>query len=169
MEFSIKPYIEIDGVRNIPDSVIKALWDKTCEDGLDAIVFYERTISNADQFLAMAKGAAAFYVLFDGGLIVGYTWLNRVENFSARQHFCVFKDYHGKSLDLGRFVLDHLMNEKTPDGGYMLGVLTGIVPEWNKPAINFALKCGGKTYGVIPNYIKEGEGAMLIYYTRGES
>jgi len=172
MGFMLLAYAENDGIPTAADSDVKKLWDRTVADGLDVIVFYEVTIQNACDFLKMAKHpGTAFYFIFDGADNIGYTWLNRFENRTARQHFCVFKEYWGRSLDVGRFVLDKLIHMKTPDGEFLLDLLTGLVPAWNEKAIKFSLKCGGKTYGKIPNAIfngKASEDAVFIYYTRGE-
>ncbi|HEX9972294.1 MAG TPA: hypothetical protein VGD14_09505 [bacterium] len=173
MAFRLLSYTEIDGIRTAADSDIKKLWERTVADGLDKIVFYEGTIWNAEQFLKMVKHpGAAFYFIFDGVDNIGYVWLNRFENRTARQHFCVFKEYWGKTLDVGKFVLDEIMNMKNQDGEFILDLLTGFVPVWNEKAIKFSMKCGGKTYGTIPNAIFNGhtgksEDAFFIYYTRG--
>jgi len=172
MTFQLLAYTEIDGIRTAADSDVKQLWERTLADGLDKIVFYEGTISTAYDFLNMAKQpGTAFYFIFAGTDVIGYTWLNRFENRTARQHFCVFKEYWGKSLDVGRFVLDKLIHMKNPEGEFILDLLTGYVPAWNERAIKFSLKCGGRSHGIIPNAIFNGvtgksESAAFIYYTR---
>ena len=173
MSFRLLSYTEIDGIRTAADSDIKKLWERTVNDGLDKIVFYEGTIKDACGFLKMAKDlGTAFYFIFDGTEVIGYTWLNRFENRTARQHFCVFLEYWGKTLDVGKYVLDYFMHMKNPAGEYCLDLLTGFVPAWNERAIKFSLKCGGKTHGKIPNAIFNGatgksEDAVFVFYTRG--
>ncbi len=175
MNFKILPYTEVDGIRTVPDSQIKQLFNRTVQEGLDKIVFYEGTIQTEDRFLSMTKSQGTyFYLLFGDEKLVGYTWLNRFENRAAKQHYCIFKEYWGKSIDIGRFVLEKFLNQKDSEGNYLLDLLTGYVPEWNKKAINFSLKCGGKTHGLIPNAIfnqvtQKSEPAMFIYYTRGDT
>ncbi len=175
MNFSILPYIELDGIRTVPDSKIKGLFDQTVTDCLQDIVFYEGTIKTAESFLAMAKSFGTFfYLLYDDKDVVGYTWLNRFENKTARQHYCVFKKFWGKSIDIGKFTLESFLKQKDSEGDYIFDLLTGFIPAWNKKAINFSLKCGGKTYGEIPNAIynakmQRSEPAVFIYYIRGDS
>jgi len=174
MSFTILPYVERDGIRTVTDSTMKTLWLKTVQEDLHDIIFYEGTITSEDQFLAMAKASGTmFYLLFDDNDLVGYTWLNRFENKSARMHYCVFKHYWGQTLEIGKFVLNKLLTQPLEDNTFLFDLLTGFVPAWNKKAINFSLKCGGKTYGEIPNAIynaktKQSEPAVFIYYTRGD-
>lgn len=165
-KYALIPYTERDGIRTVRDSDIKRLFERTDADGLVPIVFYEGAITSAEQFLALARSLDWFFLLKDGEDVVGYTWLNRFENKTARQHFCVFKEYWVKSIDIGKFTLNSFMGLKDNDGKYFFTILTGIIPAWNDRAINFALKCGGKTYGVIPDYIDHGVDAVFIYYGR---
>ncbi|MCG8616353.1 MAG: hypothetical protein MI802_09070, partial [Desulfobacterales bacterium] len=93
---------------------------------------------------------------------------------TARLHYCVFNDYHGKALDIGRYVLDKLLHmARYKDEGYIIDLLIGYVPAWNEKAINFSLKCGGKTNGTVPMAIwndrtQQSEDAVFIFYTREE-
>jgi len=168
------PYTERDGIRTAADSDIKRLFERTEQDGLVPVVFYEGTIKNKEQFLALARSpSTCFFLLMKGVVTVGYMWLNRMENRTVRQHFCVFKEYWGESVELGRYGLKTVMNMQDRDGSYLFDLLTGYVPAWNERAIKFALKCGGKTHGKIPFAVfnKEkgrSEDAVFIYYTRGE-
>ncbi|MGD9826873.1 hypothetical protein [Desulfobacter sp.] len=170
--FFMLPYMERDGIRTAADSTIKALFTRTGEDGLVPVVFYEGTIATADAFLSMAKAPGTmFFILMDGTQTIGYTWLNRFENHTARQHFCIFKSYWGNSLDVGKWCLHEVLHMQDNAGSFVFDLVTGFVPAWNKRAINFVLKCGGQTHGVIPNAIFNGETGMsekavFIYYTR---
>jgi len=175
MNFSLLPYCKVDGIRTVSDSQIIELFKKTTDEGLDKIVFYEGTIKTDESFLQLAKSQGTFfYLLYKHKDLVGYTWLNRLENKTARQHYCVFKKYWGDSEALGKFTINTFLNQKDKDGVYLLDLLTGYIPAWNERAIKFSLKCGGKTYGEIPNAIynataKQSEPAVFIYYTRGDA
>jgi len=165
------PYVEIDGIRTIKDSEIKNLFVRTQQDGLVETVFYDGFIRTADDFLLLMKHNFTFlWVLKDCEQTVGYMWLDRVEGKAARQHYCTFKEYWGKAVEIGKFVLDKVMALQNDDG-FVFEVLIGIVPEWNKKAVDFSVKCGGVNAGVIPNviwngYTKQTENAVLIHYTR---
>lgn len=175
MNVKIIPYTFIDGIRTFKDSEIKYLFNKTVADKLDKIIFYEGTVKTDIHFLNMVKSTSVlFYVLYKDDKNIGYTWLNRFENHTARQHFCIFKEYWGNSIELGQMILKHILNMKDKNGNYIFDLLTGFVPSWNKRAIQFSLKCGGKTHGEIPNAIynvktKQSEPAVFIYYTRSEA
>jgi hypothetical protein len=168
------PYTERDGIRTVPDSGIKELFERTVSDGSDKIVFYAGTIRDAEQFLCMAKRTdTLFYLLMIGSEVIGYFWLNRFENKGARFHFCTFKEYWGQNVDIGTWTLKEVLSWQDICGKYhLLDLLTGYVPVWNERAIKFSLKCGGKSAGVIPNAIwheetQKSEDAVFIYYTRG--
>jgi hypothetical protein len=175
LNFKLFPYTEIDGIRTISDSDMKRLFDRTVNDGSDKIVFYEGTILTSDEFLtAMKSPQVLFYVLYLGADIVGYTWLNRFENHTARNHFCGFSEVWGQSVVLGRKAISQLIRMKDRSGHYIFDLFTGFIPVWNKLAIDFALNCGAQTHGVIPNAIwnqekQKSEDAVFIYYTRGDA
>jgi hypothetical protein len=165
-------YAEIDGIRTAPDSQLRNLWEQTEKEDLVSTVFYEGTIRTAEAFLAMAKSpGTAFYFIMVDDEVAGYTWLNRFENKTARQHFCVFRKYWGSLVDIGKSILNQFLHMKDGKGQFVVDLLTGFVPAWNERAIKFSLKCGGKTYGLIPNAIYnaktgQSEAAVFIYYTR---
>jgi len=172
MNLQIIPYTEVDGVRTFKDSEIKELFFQTQVDGLVNVVFYDGGVHTADAFLSMMKSPGCLmWICMDGEDTVGYTWLNRFENHTARQHFCFFKDYWGKSIDFGKYGLKTFLTMKDRDGNYIFDLLTGYLPVWNIKARQFVEKCGAKTHGIIPNGIwngitKQSEPAVFIYYTR---
>jgi len=172
-KFTLLPYTERDGIRTVPDSDIKRLYDRTVSDGTNKIVFYEGTITTADQFLMMAKSAnTLFYIGLRGTETIGYAWLNRFENRTAHFHFCGFKKYWGQNEEIGKYVLPTILGWTNKEDRYLFDLLIGFIPAWNEVAIAFSKKCGGKSAGVIPNAIwngekQESEDAVFIYYTRG--
>ncbi len=173
MEVSVVPYTEVDGVRTFPDSVIKKLFTRTKEDDLATVVFYEGTIKTEEQFLAAMKyGECLFYIIFIDSDVVGYAWLNRFENHTARYHFCAFKDFWGKLDDVAGVIMSKLFSLKDSTNKPLFDLFTGYIPVWNQPAVKFTLKHGGHSAGEIPNAIynaetEQSEPAIFIYYTRG--
>lgn len=171
---SILPYTKMDGIRTVTDSEMKALFVRTVKEDLSDIVFYEGTIKTPEEFLAMSKTPGTLFHLLKGGsATVGYMWLNRFENRTARLHFCMFREYWSGAVFLGRYVLNALLCMKTKDGEHLFDLLTGFIPTWNKRAIDFVLACGGETHGAIPNSIyndKTGksESAVFLYCRRKE-
>ena len=174
MQVSLLPYSEIDGIRTATDSEIMALFTRTREDGLDSIVFYEGTVATKEQFLQVMKyGENLLYLVLSDKETIGYAWLNRFENRTARYHFCAFRDYWGNLDEIAKSIMDILINMKAQDGEYLFDLFTGYIPVWNQRAIKFTLKNGGKSAGVIPNAIwnattKKSEDAEFIYYIRSE-
>ncbi|WP_300456618.1 hypothetical protein [Desulfobacula sp.] len=174
MKITLLPYTEIDGIRTIPDSDMKKFYDRTVKDGTDKTVFYEGTISNRDEFLSVMKSPGVlFYVVMIGTEPVGFTWLNRFENHTARNHFCGFSEVWGQAVGIGKEVISTLIHMKDNDGKFIFDLFTGFIPGWNQYAIKFCLQCGAKSAGIIPNAIwnkekQKSEDAFFIYYTRGE-
>jgi len=174
MKVSVVPYTEVDGVRTFSDSGIKRLFLRTVEDDLATVVFYEGTVRTEEQFLAVMKyGECLFYVIYIDSDVIGYAWLNRFENRTARYHFCAFKDYWGRLDDVAPEIMSTLFKLKDSKNKPLFDLFTGYIPIWNKPAVKFTLKHGGRSAGEIPNAIynaetKQSEPAIFIYYTRGD-
>ena len=174
MQVSLLPYTTIDGIRTVPDSEIKQLFTRTAREGLDKIVFYEGTIKTEDDFLTAVKyKECLFYLVKSKKETIGYVWLNRFENHTARYHFCAFTDYWGHLEEVASTIMTTLMYMEDTEGNYFFDLLTGFIPAWNKRAIQFTLKNGGYSAGVIPNAIwnsekQKSEDAVFIYYTRGD-
>lgn len=174
MKISLCPYAEIDGMPTIPDSVMRGFFDRTVKDGMEKVVFYEGTISTSDEFLTVMKlPGVLFYVVMDGAEPVGYTWLNRFENHTARCHFCGFKEIWGQGVEVGTEAITQLINRKDSSGNFIFDLFTGFIPEWNEFAINFMFACGAKSAGTIPKAIwnnekQKSEDAIFFHYTRGD-
>ena len=174
MTYRLLPYIKIDGIRTVTDSGIKSLFNRTVEDELDKIVLYDGIIQTPEAFLNMAKASGTcFFLIYEDKKIIGYVWLNRFENKTARYHFCAFKEYWGQLADVAEFIMTTLLNMKDNTGTYAFDLFTGYIPTWNQAAIKFTLKHGGHSAGEIPNAIynaetQKSESAEFIYYTRGE-
>ena len=174
MTYRLLPYTKIDGIRTVTDSGIKSLFNRTVEDGLDKIVLYDGTVQTPEAFLNMAKAPGTyFYLGYRDKELIGYVWLNRFENKTARYHFCAFKEYWGQLAEIAEFAMTTLLSMKDNTGAYVFDLFTGYVPVWNQAAIKFTLKHGGYSAGEIPNAIynaetQKSEPAEFIYYTRGE-
>ncbi len=175
MKIDLFPYAQTKGAWNIPDAAIKSLFDRTVADGTNGVVFYEGTISNSDEFLVVMQSPnTLFYVLMHEKDVIGYTWLNRFENHTARNHFCCFKEVWGRGVDVGTVAISQLIHMKDNDGKFIFDAFTGFVPEWNEFALNFALSCGAKVVGKVPNAIwnhekQKSERATFVCYTRNDT
>jgi hypothetical protein len=175
MKINLLPYSEIDGIRTATDSEIMALFTRTQEDELDKIVFYEGTVATKEQFLNIMKhGENLLYLVLADKETVGYAWLNRFENRTARYHFCAFVEYWGDLNEIAKSIMNILINMKARSGEYLFDLFTGYIPVWNQRAIKFTLKNGGKSAGIIPNAIwnavtNKSEDAEFIYYIREDN
>ncbi len=172
MEVKIFPYTKRDGIRTMRDSDILGLYDQMVEDGSAELVFYAGHIKNRDDFLKYMKAPGVYlYILEVNKDVVGVTWLDKIEDKTAFNHFCVFSNFWGKNTaGLGRVTLKKLINIGDVHG-FVFDVFKGTVPVWNKRAIEFAQACGGMNLGVVPNGIwnagkHKSEDAAFIYYTR---
>ncbi len=172
MEVKVFPYTKRDGIRTKRDSDILDLYDRMVTDGSAGIVFYAGHVKTREDFLRYMKDPGVhLYVLEVDDEIVGMTWLDKIENKSAFNHFCVFSNFWGKdTVALGKASLQKLINMGDEDG-FVFDVFKGAVPAWNKRAIEFAQACGGVNLGVIPYGIwdaakEQSVDAVVIYYTR---
>lgn len=176
MKIKLIPYCTIDGLWTFKDSQVIAFFNRMVQDGTAETVFYSGEITTGEAFLREMKSPRSFlYVAFSDGIPAGLTWVNGFEGKSARNHFCVFSDFWGQSLELGKAGMKFLTHLKTGNGPYLFDVLIGRIPEWNTHAIDFAIKCGCKRLSdSLPNAIwnaktKRSEPAVIIYYTRDEA
>jgi len=168
----IIPYTTIDGIFTFRDSDIMALYERTEADGTCKTVFCDGSIGSKEQFLACMKGNSELYVIFLDDKICGFTWLNRFEGRFARMHWCLFKEVWGKeSVEIGRYVVDVLINSKDKKGKYWLDMLVGYIPVSNAIAITFVKKVGGIFAGELPcgAYNRgKSEAAAIVYYVRDD-
>jgi len=175
MNLKIIPYTELDGIRSFRDSEIMSFYDRMVSDEIADLVFLEGTVKSREDFLRIMRyGNNLLYALYNGEELCGLTWLNRFEHRSARLHFCFFGNAWGKlSRDLAKYALRKLIALQDTEGNYLWDVFIGLIPSFNKQAINFALDCGGVLVGEIPNAIwnditKECEHGTYLYYVRSE-
>lgn len=175
MDLKIFPYTKRDGIRTRTDSDIMALYDRMVEDGTADTVFYSGHVNSREDFLKHMKDPGThLYVLGIDDEIVGITWLDNLFGKSAFNHFCGFSNCWGENtVAIGRTSLQKLINMKDANG-YVFEVFTGLIPAWNKLAIEYAQACGGVNLGVIPGGIWEpakmqSVDAVVIYYTRETS
>lgn len=167
--YGLVPYY--DG--NLADAFLALLFEQMKEDGSDSQVFFEREITTAEKWLEFVKspGVHLFIPTCDG-VPVGVCWLDRLQERWAQFHFCLFKNIwgHGRSVELGRWVLNRILSMKDEDG-YLLDMLVGVLPTRHRLALRYVKKCGGKASGVLPLGVVNGdtgqsEEATIITLTR---
>ena len=165
------PYVPIDGIRTLKDSEIKALFAQTQKDGLVPILFYNGGIQTADDFLRYMQSTALLWIFKNEQReTLGYAWLDRFEDRTARIHGGIFKEHRKYASAIGRLAYERILYMKD-NGRYLYDVIIGIIPTTNKAAITFAKACGGQECGVIPkmmwdHYQQQSKDAMLLYFRR---
>lgn len=151
---SLIPYIEIDGIRSFNDTFIKGLYARMVSDNLASKIFIDGSVRDETDFLNMYKyGGNNLFVIMENKEPVGITWLNGCRKNTAAAHFCLFKSVWGKgSVDIGKYVINKLLNLRDINGDYYHDVITGVIPEPRTFAIAWIQKIGMKIIGTIPKY-----------------
>lgn len=155
------PYVEIDGEWTIPDRLMAALWQKTANDRLHEVTFYDGSILNADQFLAYMKSDKTLPVVaLDETGPHGFAWLTEINGNRAFAHFCMMRDSWGKSA---KMIAEQILNYwwmLSGEKGPVLKLIMGLTPEQNKPALRFIQKLGFTLVGSIPQMCRMPGGAV---------
>lgn len=175
MDFKMVPYTEVDGIPMFKDSQIMNLFDRMEKDGTVETVFFNGCVKTREGFLSYMKSKSILLFVFMVDYTpVGFTWLNNIQDRSAQQHLCMFKEFWGRSLDVGIPMLRQVIEMKDNNDEYIFDLLTTIVPAWNKKVINFLHKIGAIRFGSnLPNAIwndreQRSEEGVMFYFTRGD-
>ena len=167
------PYVEVNGIRTIPDSDVKAAYRQLIYDGTDKIVFFEGGVKDEDSFLRMIKNPNNLMVfIVKDDKYAGFAWINNLLDHRAFGHFAFFKSVWGQVDDLGKEILDYWFSIPGKNGP-LLDVIVGIVPKFNTLANNYIRQIGFKTLGEIPmmmtnHYTDERISAVISYVLRIE-
>jgi hypothetical protein len=164
----IIPYVKVDGVPTFKDSEIRDFWYRMIKEKTVEIVFTDGSIQSAREFIKAMKSPDNFLiVVYWDGVIMGIMWANRFQHNYAQNHFCAFKDFWGTACiplcgKAGSLYLLENLN---------LGVLMGLVPKNNHPAVNAVITAGGNYVGELPNAHKnkhtgEVESLIILSYTK---
>lgn len=128
-------------------------------------MFYEGTIKTADDFLAMLKSPATVAVFaLDGTKAAGLAYLNQFQGNQAFGHFCFMRGSDAETI--GREIVHNYWCKA-------LGIefVMGVVPGFNKRAMDFVQRIGFTRVGSIPDMIKSvyrpDRASANIFYFRG--
>ena len=145
-------YNEDDGVRNMTDSFIIGLLDRSERDGTMDMFFFGDTNPDKKVFLSRVKyeSRLMFFTILYKGDIAGFGLVDDIRDDTGQGHFCVFSEYwnHEASIFATREVYKRLLAGQ-------FSVITGIVPEDNKFAIQFCKKTGLEELAIIPKRFKK--------------
>lgn len=166
--YGLVPYSE-----KMTDDFLAFLFEQMQEDGTASQVFLEQEITDAEKWMDFVESPGVhLFVPFSEGAPAGVCWLDRFQEKWAQYHFCLFKGAwgHGRSIELGKWVLNKLLNMKD-EHGYLLDMLVGVLPSRHRLALRYVRKCGGQVNGLLPLGVFNGktgqsEEATLITLTR---
>ena len=168
---TLVPYVEMNGVRTVSDEIIKDVFQQMKIEKTLETVFYSGEVKNEQDLLAILKNRNNLhvFVLVDG-VVGGFAWINGLKSNYAYAHFCFFKKTWGEhTQEIGKKLIEYWFSIPDKNGEPLFDVLIGIVPAFNKSAINFIQKLGLITIGEIPKMIKKNEdrtSATISYIMR---
>lgn len=154
-------------------AVLRDIWGRMVADKTAATVFYDGTVSNAEEFVAelLRRGSLPFLIFWKNEP-AGLTWFNSIEGRSARGHFVLFRTVWGRktTIAIGKGIFTYVLTRKDARG-YLFDTLLGLTSSHNSLAWRLGILCGAKEVGCIPHGIfnaKNGktEDAKMYYVTR---
>lgn len=148
----IIPYTATDGVPTFTDSFIKGLFHRMEEEDAAGAVFYDGSVTCADDFLKTMKfGKNSLFVVEFQGKLAGCVWLNNFEVRRADFHFCFFSPLQGRdAIEAGREIVSELLTMTKDNGEYIFDLFVGLTPTTNRAAIRWCRRMGFSTLGVLP-------------------
>jgi len=167
----IIPYMVIDGIPNMPDSMLASFYLTLVADGLEKTAFYDGSVQCASDFVRLFKspGQLLFVVVREDAPIM-ISWLNSLEGKRVQVHFSMFKRGFGRdSFEIGRKVVEHYLSLSGPDG-FLFDVVYGVTPTANKLACKYVKKIMNVS-AIVPNFCfnfwdKTTSDGLLTYKTR---
>jgi len=164
MSYTMYPY---DGVGNIPDAVFHWFWGQMEAQGLVGTVFCSGGITDSYKFMLLLKTQAVPTIFInDEDRPICLAWLSDVGGTAALGHFCFLKEGRQYKMEIG----DEMLRFWTETLG--LKTILGIVPSFNKQAIEYVSDLGLVILGEIPSLIMHNgkyESAVIGYYNREET
>lgn len=150
MNVKIVPYCEVDGIRTMSDSFVRSLWERMEAEGKSRFFSGSIYFKNADDFLREMKyNSNMFYLVTCSGNNAGCFWLNYFQEKFCQVHYFFFREYWGKTREIGIEVFDQILSWED-DQGYALDMLIGLLDKKNSLAIKLAEKCGWQKSGELP-------------------
>ena len=151
---SLRHYNRLCGLWNIPDDIIEGLFIRMKDEGKDSFSFPgEGEPETPEQFRRVFQfGIESLYLVYnEGGLIMGFAWLNRFEHRLARIHFCSFDGFGlAEKIEAAEYASDYILSLK--DGaGYIFDVLEGRIAAGNKAARMLVAASGFVKTGFVPH------------------
>lgn len=157
------PYVEVNGARSVPDSVLEAFWEKARAQGLDRRTYGEATTT--EKFLGLMKSPANIPTLLyleGASEPFGVAYLNGAGSNHCFAHFVYLKEVWGKKTLQAGWALCRYWFNIVPE----LDVIVGNIASDNARAVKYVQRLGWKRLGEIP-YMANRKPATIVY-TVGE-
>src|SRR4051812_3441135 len=109
-EFTLVPYVEVNGQRILPDSFLVEVFEQMEDEDLVDTVFHSGSVKHQFDFIAMMKNPAnlPLFVINRDNKCVMVAWLNAVSHTHASGHFCYFKSIGGiDPVEAGNRIVDY--------------------------------------------------------------
>lgn len=164
------PYVQIDDEWILSEEFLDSVFDKMVSQGLLKTTFWEGSITDQSHFVRLARSPNNHMVFFfEDTNCVGFAWLSGVTSNYAFNHFCLFKEVWGRSIEIGKDCVDYWMSWPGTNGP-LLDVIVGIMPGFNTRAHKYVERLGWTRLGVIPGMFRDLErnrdDAVVYYLSR---
>lgn len=158
------PYSNLDGTWTLDDAVVLEAGRRAERQGILGVVFPDRKVSTAEEFLQMMQSPANLPVFaFHAGRCAGVAWLNGIGSRHAFGHFLFLKESRGEiAREAGGLFLRYWKSFRDGDEP-VLDVILGLVPTDNEPAIRFVQELGMVRLGDIPKIAYRASGTLLYF------
>jgi hypothetical protein len=150
IRYQLWPLVVENGVCNVPDEILIAVWRKMAIEGKAQKVFYDGHVFNDESWLAFMKSPNNLPVFVMDTVrvkMVFLAWLNNIEDTHALAHFCPLWRFRREAIQM---VLDFWKSFKGQDGKPLFDIILGTTPETNPEAVAFVKRFGFQEIGTIP-------------------
>lgn len=169
---AILPYCHFNGIPTLRDSELLGLYHRMAAEGSASAAW---PYGPERWMMEMKERRSLLYVVMVDESPGGMLWLNDFRGKYAHVHLVVFREFHGRDhVEKGRFAVQSVLQGKDALGRYAFDGFVGMIPEWNRVAVAYALRCGFRKVGVVPfghyNIDEDrSEAAVMLAIGRGDS
>lgn len=128
--------------------------------GRDRLVFTDTPRTDVPGFIRMVRNPAEpWWMFFYENEPCAIAYLNGICGKRAWIHYACLpmpkmRDSQGIPMAIAviRFGVASILHDRHADGNYIMDVLVGNTPVWNRPAMKVLRKCGADIIGAVPDY-----------------
>lgn len=124
---------------------IEKYYTKLVEQELLQYAFYDGSAKDENTFLnTIINPATLFAFIYEDPtkFPIGHAFFNSMVGYCATGHFCIFREFHKYSVEIGHDCLDTIFKVKREDGTPLITNIMGITPISNKAALKYIVKLG---------------------------